>query len=41
MNSATFNMLLWLGFGVAALIGKAIYESIATRAENRKAGLRR
>jgi hypothetical protein len=37
MNSATFNMLLWLGFGIAALIGKAVYERVVTRAEERKA----
>jgi hypothetical protein len=40
MNSATFNMLLWLGFGIAALVGKVIYEYVATRAEERKGDLR-
>jgi hypothetical protein len=36
MNIAEFNMLLLLGFGVAALIGKAIYEKAMTRSEERR-----
>ena len=37
MNSANLNMLLWLGFAVMALVGKFIFEHVATRAEERQA----
>jgi hypothetical protein len=37
MNATNFNMLLWLGFAVFALLGKFIFEHVATRAEERRA----
>ncbi len=37
MNSAEFNMVLWLAFGGLALAGKVAYETVVTRAEKRRA----
>jgi hypothetical protein len=37
MNSALLNELLLLGLAVAALVGKFIFERVATRSEERKA----
>jgi hypothetical protein len=35
MNGGTLNMLLLLGTAIAALVGKAIYERVVTRIEER------